>query len=92
MSFRASPWGRPGRPYFGRQSFATIAATGLLCGLPFYVATIATLFRLYDLNLTNEGLTMPAAAALVGCRFGALRYLLAGTPQLAPSQQSPAEG
>ena len=58
--------------YFGRQSFATIAATGLLCGLPFYVATIAALFRLYDLNLTNEGLTMPAAAALVGCRFGAL--------------------
>ena len=78
--------------YFGRQSFATIAATGLLCGLPFYVATTATLFRLYDLNLTNEGLTMPAAAALVGCRFGALGYLLAGTPQLAPSQQSPAEG
>ena len=32
--------------YFGRQSFATIAATGLLCGLPFYVATTATLFRL----------------------------------------------
>ena len=78
--------------YFGRQSFATIAATGLLCGLPFYVATIATLFRLYDLDLTNEGLTMPAAAALVGCRFGALGYLLAGTPQLAPSQQSPAGG
>ena len=78
--------------YFGRQSFATIAATGLLCGLPFYVATTATLFRLYDLDLTNEGLTMPASAALVGCRFGALGYLLAGTPQLAPPQQSPAEG
>ena len=78
--------------YFGRKSFATITASGLLCGLPFYFATIATLFRLYDLNLTNEGLTMPAAAGLVVCLFGALGYLLAGTPQLAPSQQLPAEG
>ena len=78
--------------YFGRKSFATITATGLLCGLPFYVATIATLFRLYDLDLTQEGLTMPAAAGLVVCLFGALGYLLAGTPQLAPSQQLPAEG
>ena len=76
--------------YFGRKSFTTITATGLLCVLPFYVATIATLFRLYD--LTREGLTMPAAAGLVVCLFGALGYLLAGTPQLAPSQQLPAEG
>ena len=76
--------------YFGRKSFATITATGLLCVLPFYVATIATLFKLYD--LTREDLTMPASAGLVGCLFGALGYLLAGSPQLAPSQQSPAEG
>ena len=60
--------------------------------LAVYVATIATLFSLYDLDLTNEGLTLPALAALVGCLFGALGYLLAGAPQLVPSQQSPSDG
>ena len=75
--------------YFGRKRFATIAATGLLLVQPFQTVTIFSLLNLYELT---GGTTIPLLAALLGCLIGAWGYLLAGPPQLAPSQWSPAEG
>ena len=73
--------------YFGRSSFATIAATAVLLVLPFQLIAIPSHHNLYELT---DGTTIPLLLALAGCLIAGLGYLLAGLPQLSPSQQSAA--
>ncbi len=74
--------------YFGRRSFATIAATGVFVITPFQ--PLAT-FGLLGLSELIDGYFLPLSIGLAGCVIGAVAYLLAGPPRLAPSQQAQAE-
>ena len=65
--------------YFGRSSFATIAATAVLLVLPFQLIAIPSHHNLYELT---DGTTIPLFLALAGCLIAGLGYLLAGLPQL----------
>lgn len=70
--------------YFGRRSFATIAATGLFVIIPFQPLAA---FGLLSLLEFTDSTLLPLLIGLAGCLVGSWAYLVAGPPRLAPSQQ-----
>ena len=75
--------------YFGRGSYAAIAATGVFVIAPFQ--PLVTL-GLLSLSEVTGGPLVPWSIGLVGCLVGAWSYLMAGPPRTGPWQNQSEEG
>ncbi len=75
--------------YFGRGSYAAIAATGVFVIAPFQPLVT---FGLLSMSEVTGGPLVPWSIGLVGCLVGAWSYLKAGPPRTAPWRSQSEEG